>query len=235
MNFIKKLFQNQTDEKVHNQFTRYGQGTFENKALIDIAVQSKKIKIKTSPEFANELVEFLANSIQDKTSVKGIVFSTRNLSNETTIKFQEIKNAMGVKKHIVDGDLSKEEILELTEKFPHASINLSFATDEGDLKIKEKAPKSGKSSGKEDETPKADYCIFSTEDKAILEDFVFDIKEPFKKAFIKHTFIIQDIKIPEEYKNDFAMARLKATRKGKIIRTLNVDGKEYTKEINFEA
>ena len=219
------------DEKVHAQFTRFGKGTFEDKALLDINVQAKKVKIKTSSEFTNELVEFLANTINEKIQVKGIIFSTRNLTEESSIEFQEIKNAMGVKKHIINQELTKEQILEAVEKFPHASINLSFKTDKGELKVKEKAPKAKKG----DKAPKADYCVFTTEDRAILEDYAFDIKEPFKKAFINHTFIIEDIIIPEEYKDDFAQARLKGVRKGKIIRKITINEVETSKETNFEA
>jgi hypothetical protein len=234
MNFIKKIFENKLDEKVHNQFTRYGKGTFEGKALLDINIQAKKVKIKTSHEFTNELVEFLANTIEDKAHIKGIIFSTRNLTEETNIEFQEVKNAMGVKKHIVNSELTKEQILEAIEKFPHASINFTFKTDKGELKIKEKAPKAGKAKKGEDR-PKADYCVFTTEDRSITEDYAFDIKKPFKKVFISHTYLIEDIKIPEEYKNDFSQARLKGIRKGKLIRKLDIDGKEETKEINFEV
>ena len=141
---------------------------------------------------------------------------------------------MGVKKHIINQELTKEQILETVEKFPYASINLSFKTDKGELKVKEKAPKSGKS-GKGDKAPKADYCVFTTEDRAILEDYAFDIKKPFKKAFISHTLIINDIVIPEEYLNDFAQARLKGIRKGKLIRKIIIEDKEETKEKEFEA
>ncbi len=234
MNFIKKIFNNKIDEKVHAQFTRFSKGTFENKALLDIHVQAKKVKIKTSAEYTNELVEFLANTIEEKTPVKGIIFSTRNLTEGSSIEFQEIKNAMGVKKHIIKQDLTKEQILEAIDKFPYASINLTFKTPMGELKVKEKAPKSAKA-GKKDKGPKADYCVFTMEDKSILEDFAFDIKEPFKKAFINHTIIVDDIEIPEEYKDDFSQARLKGIRKGKLIRTITIDEKEIVNETNFEA
>jgi hypothetical protein len=234
MNFIKKIFNNQIDEKVHTQFVRYGKGTFGDRALLEIHVQAKKVKIKTSAEYINELVQFLANTIEEKTQVKGIIFSTRNLTEESNIDFQEIKNAMGVKKHIINQELTKDTILETIEKFPYASINLSFKTDKGELKIKEKAPKAPKA-GKKDKGPKADYCVFTTEDRSILEDFAFDIKEQFKKASINHTIVIEDITIPEEYKDDFAQARLKGIRKGKITRKITIDEKEIISEINFEA
>ena len=47
MSFIKKLFEGEVDESVHQQFTRYSKGTFEYKALVDITITSKHIKIKT--------------------------------------------------------------------------------------------------------------------------------------------------------------------------------------------
>ena len=234
MNFIKKIFEEKIDEKVHAQFTRFATGKFENRALLEINVQAKKVKIKSSAEFTNELVAFLANSIEDKTQVKGIIFSTRDLFEESDIEFENIKNAMGVKKHFVNQELSKEQILELCNKFPYASINLSFETNYGKLKVKEKVAKAGKE-GKKGEAPKADHCTFMTEDKSIIDDYAFDIKEPFKKAKINHTYEISDIEIPKEYENDFAKARLMAIRKGKIIRKLNIDEKEVIKEKEFEA
>ncbi len=234
MNFIKKIFTNKVDESIHLQFTRFSKGVFENKAMLEITVSSSNIKVKTSSEYTNELVELLANTIKVKTHVKGIIFSTRKLAEESDIEFQDVKSAIGVKKHIVDQDLTKEQILNICQKFPHSSINLSFKTDYGELKVKEKAPKSGKP-GKGEAAPKIDYCIFTTTDKTILEDYAFDIKHPFKKAIILHTYEITNIQIPEQYKHDFALARLHAIRKGKIIRILNIDGKEEKREINFEA
>ena len=180
MNFIKKIFNNQIDDKVHNQFTKFGPGTFENKALIDINITAKVIKIKTSPEFTNELVELLANTIKDKVHVKGIIFASKNLTEESSIEFKEIKNAMGVKKHIVDSELTKDQILDLCKKFPFNPISLSFETEYGKLKIKEKAPKSGKP-GKGGEKPKADYCSLTTKDKSIIKIILLILKNLSKK------------------------------------------------------
>ena len=237
MNFIKKIFNKQIDEKVHNQFTKFGPGTFENRAIIDLSVTSKGIvKMKTSPEFTNELVEFLANTITGSIPVKGLIFASRDLTEESPIEFTQIKNAMGIKKHIVDANLTKEQILKACKKFPFNSINLSFETSYGKLKIKEKAPKSGKS-GKGDSNPKADYCVLTNSDKSILGDYLFDVKEPFKKAFIKHTIHIDEIIVPEEYKNDFAKARLMAKRKGKIVRSIVIDkndNEEIVEKSDFE-
>ena len=232
MSFIKELFNKGSTEESHRQFSRFSKGIFENRAVLDIT-NSKKVKIKTSAEFTNELVKLLALTIENKTLVKGIVFSTRDLSQESNIKFEDIKSAMGIKKHIVNSELTKEDILNLTDKFPHSSINLSFKTPYGEIKVKEKAPKSGKP-GKKDEEPKPDYCTFVTEDKNILKEYAFDV-ENFKKLKIKHTFEILDIEIPEEYKNDFKLAREKAIRKGIIHRFLDIDGSKKETKIEFKA
>ncbi len=58
-----------------------------------------------------------------------------------------------------------------------------------------------------------------------------------KRVEIKHDFIIEDIVVPNELKNekDFAIVREKAFRKGKIIRYVNIDGNRTKKEIDFEA
>ena len=235
MNFIKKIFENKTDNKVHQQFTKFSKGVFENKAIIDINVTKKNVRIKTTPEFTNEFVEMGANTIKDKVPVKGISFCTRSIKEECPFEFKDIKNAMGVKKHMIDTELGKDDILDLINKFPFASINLSFKTDYGTLKVKEKAPKSSKPPKGGEEKPKADYCNFQTSDKSILEDFAFDIKDEFKKAFIIHTFQIDEIIIPDEYKDDFALARLHAKRKGKVKRYVDVDGNKMESEANFEA
>ena len=53
MNFIRKIIEGKVDEATHRQFTRYGKGIYENKALIDITKTKNKVRIKTSFEFAN--------------------------------------------------------------------------------------------------------------------------------------------------------------------------------------
>ena len=120
------------------------------------------------------------------------------------------------------------------DKFPEALFLLSFTTDYGSLKTKVKAPKAGKP-GKADEEPKADYCVFSTSEKGFVDEFAFDVNKSFKKLFVKHTFVIESLVVPEEYKNDFEKARMYAKRKGKIIRILNIDGSEVVKEMEFVA
>lgn len=234
MNFIKKIFDNQTDNSVHLQFQKFSRGEFRNRALIEAKKSKSGYKIKTSAEFANELVKIMAEKLGErKTNVAGAIISTSDLKNE--IKFKEIKQFHGVKKYLIDDEMSGKEILELLEKFPKTFFALSFSVGEDVLKIKPKSPKSGKP-GKEKEEIKVDFCSLKTSDIEIGKSFVFE-KLDFNNALINHTFLIEKIEIPEELKNskDFAKIREESKRAGKIIRIANIDGKEERSEKVFRA
>jgi len=228
MNFIKNIFENKIDSNVHKQFVRYGKGTFQDRALVELSV-SKNIKIKTSFEYANELVKLLANTIKDKTLVTGGVITTKKIDDFT---FEDIKQFAGVKTYHINADLSKSDILNLMDKYD-AIYCLSFSTEYGTLKIKVKTPKSAKPGKGEGDEAKADYCTFTSNDLNLKEEFAFDVKGDFKKFRASHTFIINEIIVPKELENDFARARVEAKRKGKIIRITDVDGKK--KEITMEV
>lgn len=234
MNFIKKIFDNQIDNSVHLQFQKFSRGEFQNRALIEAKKSGYGYKIKTSAEFTNELVKAMAKKLGErKTQVTGAIISTSDLKNE--FKYKEIKQFQGVKKYLIDADMSGKEILELLEKFPKTFFALSFSIDNDVLKIKPKAPKSGKP-GKETEEIKVDFCSLKTSDSEIGKSFVFE-KPDFSKALIKHIFLIEKIEIPEELKNskDFVIVREKSKRIGKIIRIANIDGKEERREKEFSA
>jgi hypothetical protein len=93
-------------------------------------------------------------------------------------------------------------------KFPKAFFGLSFKTENSEIKIKDKMPKSGKPSSKSEEKPKADFCKIKTNNKKIAEDFIFE-NNNFKEAKITHTFLIEKIEIPEELRNSKDFAKIK--------------------------
>jgi len=231
MNFIKKIFDGQIDEKVHLQFQKFSKGEFRNRALIRAKKTGKGFTINTSSEFANELVGIVAKKLGDaQTKVTGAIISTSDLKNE--LDYKKIKQFQGVKKYILDKEMTGREILNLLDKFPKSFFALSFKAGEEEVKIKPKAPKSGKP-GKGDEKPKADFCRLKTTDVGIARSFVFE-KSDFKSAEIRHTFLIEELIIPKDEK-DFAKMRELAKRKGKIIREGEIDKQEIRKEVEFEA
>lgn len=237
MNFIKKIFDDKIDDSVHLQFQKFGKGEFENRAMIKAKKTKDKYTIFTTAEFANEMVRDVARKLgSERTRVTGAVVSTLNL--EDDLEFKEKKQFQGVKRYMIDKEFSGEDILNLLDKFPKVFFGLSFEVPGGNttLKIKPKAPKSGKPKTKGNEKPKPDFCKLITPDSEIGGGFIWE-KDNFKEANLKHTFVIEDIVIPEELKGseDFKRIREESRRKGKIIRQGTIDGEEVKKEKEFEA
>lgn len=232
MNFIKKIFDEKTDEEVHLQFQKFSKGEFRNRAVIRAKNSKTNYSITTTSEFANEIVKYLAEKLGDnKTNITGVIVSTSDLTGE--IDFSGKKQFMGIKQYIIDKEMSGKELYALVEKLPKAFFALSFKTQNSELKTKAKAPKSAKPSTKGEEIPKPDFCKLKTTDKKLAESFIFE-KPDFKNAEIVHTFLINELVLPKDEK-DFSKIRERAKRKGKIIREGEIDGQKIKKEKDFEA
>ena len=233
MNFIKSIFENEANEDIHKQFRRFGKGTFLDRAAVEINV-GKQVKVKTTFEYTNWFAKFLANTINNSCHVTGGIITTKDLRGVSGVEFSNVKQFAGVKTYIIDCDVKKEDILGLIKNYPDAVFCLSFSTDYGALKTKVKSPKSAKP-GKDDKKIKVDYCTFTTKNIGFVKEFAFDIDLKFKSFGARHDFIINEIIVPEEYRNNPEMARVYARKKGRIIRKINIDGKEIVREIVFEA
>ncbi|MEM3091068.1 MAG: hypothetical protein QXX55_00180 [Candidatus Pacearchaeota archaeon] len=220
MNFIKEIFDNKSNEKIHKQFIRFGRGEYGKKALLSLW-KTKNVKISSSFEFANDFVLFVANLGNVK--FHGYIWSK-----------EEIEDFSGVKKEgkwiYQVNDLSPNDIKNLAPRIYYFLLNA-----EGDgikLKIKNKLPKPGKGEMKVDDK----FCQLELEEryyKQVKDDFFWDIPDC-KKAQIEHIFIITDIILPKG-ETDYAKMRELAKRRGKVIRIAKFDGKETKKEVNFEA
>ncbi len=235
MNFIKKVQEKNFDESVHLQFQKFSKGEFRNRALIEAKNSGGNYTIKTSAEFANELVKTLAQKLgNNKTKVTGSIIGTNDLKG--VLDFKKISQFQGVKNYSMEKDMSGSEMVNLIEKFPKNFFALSFSVGEDVLKIKPKAPKSGKPGTKGEDAPKADFCVLKTNDKKLAESFIFENPE-FKTAKIAHDFLVDKIEIPTELKNseDFALIREKSKRVGKILRRADIDGNKSEKYLELAA
>jgi hypothetical protein len=136
----------------------------------------------------------------------------------------EGKLIKGKKKTEIASAVSKEELQKMVDENDFALLDVTA----GDitLKCKKSLPKPGKN---------LDVKFASaTLPLSYLSEFLFDQSNG-KKITIAHTFTITDIEIPNEYKNNFELARVHAKRKGKIKRILTIDGQQSEKEIDFIA
>ncbi len=235
MNFVKKIAEGKADEIVHLQFQKFSRGEFRDKAGIKAKNVKEKYTIYTGAEFSNELVRMMAEKLSSqRAKVTGAVISTNDLTGK--IDFKSKKQFQGVKNYSIDKEMTGNEILKLLDEFPKTFFALSFQTDDSQLKIKPKAPMSGKPKGNSDEPKAPDFCKLVTTDKEFGRSFVFE-KPDFKEAQINHTYFIEDIVVPPHLKGekDFAKVREGALRKGKIVREGVIDGEKVKREIRFEA
>ena len=219
MNFIKKIFSGKTDISIHKQFIRFGKGEYRRRGLLNLW-KTKNIKVKSSFEFVNDFVLFVASL--GEATFEGNIWSK-----------EQIPGLHGVKKEgkIVYNvsNLKSSQIKEIAHLVHYSLLN---ADGNGiKLRIKSKLPKPGKSEGKIDDK----FCQLELDEKyyrATKEDFFWDLPEC-KKANVEHTFVIRDIIIPKG-ETDYEKIREMAKRKGKIVRIANIDGNEIRKETEFE-
>ena len=234
MNFIWKVFHGKIDDSVHRQFIRFGKGEYKKRALLSLW-KTKAIKVKSSFEFANDFVLFVANSRGDGISFNGTIWSKEQLDGLSAPE----KKKEGKWIYEVNG-FSSDKIKNLAPRVYSFLLNADGPGIK--LRMKGKIPKPGKSEDKVDEK----FCQLELDEKYykdVKEDFFWDLPEG-KKAEIEHVFTIKDIIMPKEARpgvampkgeTDYAKIREKAKRKGKVTRIANVDGKEVRKEAEFEV
>jgi hypothetical protein len=188
MNFIKKIVDKNFDYSVHLQFQKFSKGIFKNRAVLRIKKSGEKYTINASAEFANELIRSVAEEIlNSKVKVIGAIVSTSDLKG--SLDFTEIKQFQGVKRYMLDKEMNGNEIISLLDKFPKSFFGLSFESPKSQLKIKAKAPKSGKPGSKGEEVPKPDFCKLITTNAELGKSFVIE-RPDFKEAEIVHDFVI---------------------------------------------
>jgi len=230
-NIFKKIAEGINDFEVHSEFIKFSKGTFENRYLIECKKQKKMFSLKTSAEFSNYLVRNCLKKINGEVSIKGIIISTFPLNLDFPV--EKIKKYMGIQQSVINTNVQASKILEIVEKYPRVFFGLSFSGEDFTLKIKEKAPKSGKPSSKGEDAPRADFCYLKTKDYSIVEDLLFDCKHS-DEVRISHTIKIEDIILPKDEKDPVQIREL-ARRKGKIIRKINFDNQEAVKEYKLDA
>jgi len=218
--FIKKVWQDMGEE-VHQYFVRFSRGSFENRAVLNLQ-KTTKIKLKGSFEWANDFVKIAAEISQ--LNFSGIIMGKQEI--------EELSQFTTKKKELIYYEVSgltSEQVKKIQDRA--YCMLLDAENEEVKLKIKKKLPKPGKGGeGKVDDK----FCQLESDLKywtQVKEAFMFP---ECKKCKIAHTFLIEQIIIPEGEK-DFSKIRELAKKKGKIIRTMEIDKQESKEEKEFVA
>lgn len=233
---MNKIFSGECDEAVHSDFLKFSRGNFGNRYLVEGKKQKDKWAIKAGAEFANYLVRKGLEKASGEIAVTGIIVATFDIRDELSFEVERVKQFQGVKQFIINATLEPKKLLEVMDKFPRCFFALTFALPGFELKVKAKAPKSGKPGTKtkgEDEGPRADFCSLKTGDVSVVKDLFFDFPD-FKEIRINHTVEVKEVVIPKGVTNPVEM-REKSVRKGVVKRLVEIDGRKEQREAKFEC
>lgn len=235
---LHSIFLGKTGPTAHDEFIKFSKGDFKAKYLVEAKKQKDAWSIKTTPEYANALVRLCLENAKKDVAVKGVIVSTFNIQAEVqkalgSQSVKGLKQFMGIKQVQIEGSSSPQKIIALMGAYPRAFFALTFKTEDSELKIKPKAPKSAKPAAGGDKGPKVDFCALKTQNKSIAEEILFDTPDA-KVLTISHTLSIKDITIPKGVSDPVQM-REQSIRKGTVKRIVNADGKEIVSEADFSA
>jgi hypothetical protein len=216
--FIKNVILKKIDPESKRYFLRYGKGDYKGRFLLSFDVAGEKIKLRSSFEFANDLVKFV-NELNNQLRFNGKIL-TKN----------KIEGKLGRKKAgLLVYEVSDCDINEYPNAFYYL---LDGGNNDISLKIKKGLPKPGQNESKIDDK----FCALDINIKylkQVKEAFFWDVSEG-KKTIIEHEIIVDGVEFPKGEK-DPVKIRENAIRKGKILRKINIDGKDNVIEYELSV
>jgi hypothetical protein len=232
---IKNIFENKTGEEEHTEFLKYGRGIYKNRFLLEGKKQKKGWTIKTGPEYANYLVKQCLTKAPETINIKGIIVTTQDIKEDIPFEIKKASNFQGIRKLQIETETTTKKVQELIKKHPRLFYALSFKGETFNLKIKAKAPKSGKPGKENEEGPKADFITIKTEDEEIVKELFFK-EQKFETITINHEINIKEIIYPKNYETlKPKEIREQSKRKGTITRNKNINGTTTKEEKEFEV
>ena len=235
--------------EVHRHFYRYSKGVFIGPALI-ISQTKAKLTLKGSHEYEDLIQEVACKAANDSEfNVTGVLETGKDLSKEISNLGLEwkLKKGSGQKKiyksDILD-TIDKNTFLEAIELFRKTSyLLLSFNNGPANkITTKKRIPQPSKKKVEDDEISKrVQFCVGNIANsnnnmkliiESALSDFASELPETWKKITVTNNYKISGIEVPKDEKNSMLM-RIKAIRKGKMIRSLEIDGELIEKQYNI--
>ncbi|MFX1420251.1 MAG: hypothetical protein ACFE9N_15160 [Promethearchaeota archaeon] len=258
MHFLRKIIENpilddpaQNSKSIHRHFYRYSRGDFIGPAM-KVSQTKSKLTLKGSHEYEDlilELVTMGISSSNEKFEIKGRLITGTDIGDTITNLgynwdlIQSTGQTKNFKAEIID-TTNKDSLLRSIEAFRENSYFLLSFNLNPNCKVstKKNIPQPSKKKVEEDDVNKRiQFCtgyINNTEKNSnnIIELAVHDFKSEFPKNWksftIFNNYKIIDIEIPKNIKNS-KLLRIMAIRKGKLLRTLEVDGEFMEKQYSI--
>jgi hypothetical protein len=258
MHFLKELIKtpilenpSENHMNIHRHFYRYSKGDFIGPAM-KITQTKTKITLKGAHEYEDLILEIVTRSIPDtdeRFEIKGILISGENINKILSeLGFNwDLKKSTGqvqnYKANILD-HITKSQLMESIDLFRENSyLLLSFNLNPNcKVSTKKNIPQPSKKKIEEDDVDKRiQFCTgyLSNTNKNLqtvlelsLSDFKSEIPENWKNITIFNNYKIIEVEIPKNIQNS-RILRIMAVRKGKLLRSIDIDGEIYEKQYNI--
>jgi len=250
MHFLSRLIETPILEEpaknhmnIHRHFYRYSKGDFIGPA-IKITKTKAKITMKGTHEYEDLILEIIAKTISDPQQsfeVKGKLITGMDLSETITnlglnwILKKSTGKTKNYKADIVD-QINKNQLLEAVKIFSFI-INTTIK-----VTTKKNIPQPSKKKAEDDDVSKRiQFCtgtISNTDANVkmvldlIASDFKTDVPNNWRTIILLNNYNITEIVIPKNIK-DSRLLRIMAIRKGKMYRSINIDGELIEKQYSI--
>jgi hypothetical protein len=235
---------------IHRHFYRYSKGEFIGPAL-KITKTKAKITMKGAHEYEDLILEVVTKTIsnsQENFEIKGKLITSSDIGNsisELGLNWVLKKSTGKTKNYKADilDQINKDLLLQTIDIFREKSYLLLSYNRNATCKVttKKNIPQPSKKKVEDDDVSKRiQFCIgMINNTDANLEmlidlaatDFKSELPNNWKSIIILNNYTINQIEIPTNVK-DTRMLRIMAIRKGKMIRSVEIDGdlieKQYT-------
>jgi hypothetical protein len=250
MSWIAKILTEDPDEYSHARLVKYGIGQHVG-PRVKLTFSKSSIKFKADLDMEKDiLLTYLSGAPEGRHKVKGniITYSDRREAFGMLQMPLEWKKSSGTFKSKVSETAPLQHIKELFEAqdpttFYLLSLNPASGGSPWKVTTKTSFPKGAPKGGEDEEDEKDPTFVkgsFANTPEImdqVLGIFVPDFKDSVtpktKKVDVWNAIIIEDIEIPQDPKLSISEKRRMAKKRGKIARTVSIDGKEYTHEYSF--
>ncbi len=236
---------------IHRHFYRYSKGDFIGPAL-KITKTQAKFTLKGAHEYEDLILEAVTKTIsnsQENFEIKGKLITSSDIANlisELGLNWV-LKKSTGKTKNykaeILD-QINKDLLLQIVDAFREKCYLLVSYNRNANCKVtmKKNIPQPSKKKVEDDEVSKRiQFCTGMLDNTdANLEmmldlavpDFKSELPNNWKSLTILNNYTINQIEIPTNIK-DTRMLRIMAIRKGKMIRSVEIDGDLIEKQYSI--
>jgi hypothetical protein len=236
---------------IHRHFYRYSKGVFIGPAL-KITKTKAKFTLKGAHEYEDLILEAVTKTIsnsQDNFEIKGKLIASSDIANDISeiglnwVLKKSKGKTKNFKAEIID-QINKDLLLQAIGVFREKSYLLLSYNRNATCKVttKKNIPQPSKKKVEDDDVSKRiQFCIgMLNNTDANLEmlldlaapDFKSELPNNWKSLTILNNYTIKQIEIPTNIK-DTRMLRIMAIRKGKMTRSVEVDGDLIEKQYSI--